>query len=31
MSRMEARFNAVFQYPYIFLNNEAFSADFVNR
>ena len=31
MARMEARFNAKFGYPYVFLNNEPFGADFINR
>ncbi len=31
MARMEQRFNAKFGYPYVFLNNDPFGADFVNR
>jgi alpha 1,2-mannosyltransferase len=31
MEHMEARFNAKFGYPYVFLNNEPFGTDFVNR
>ena len=31
MSRMDARFNGKYRYPYIFLNNDPFSAEFVNR
>jgi hypothetical protein len=28
---MDARFNGKYRYPYIFLNNEPFSAEFVSR
>ncbi|BDA47839.1 Glycolipid 2-alpha-mannosyltransferase 2 [Coccomyxa sp. Obi] len=31
MARMEQRFNAKFGYPYVFLNNDPFGAEFVNR
>ena len=31
MARMEQRFNAKFGYPYVFLNNNPFGAEFVNR
>ena len=31
MQRMEQRFNARYQYPYVFLNEEQFNADFRQR
>lgn len=31
MRRMEERFNSKFKYPYVFLNNEPFDADFQTR
>ena len=31
MARMEQRFNAKFAYPYVFLNNDPFDAEFRNR
>jgi len=31
MKQMEDRFNKKFQYPYVFLNDEAFSAEFMDR